>query len=57
METLHRKRKGVPAEMKGIKLKKGEHVSVWKDRLMIMMWKKKKKNSFISTTHDKMVQN
>jgi hypothetical protein len=31
------------AEIKSTKLKKGEHVSVYKDRLMIMKWKNKTK--------------
>jgi hypothetical protein len=44
--TLYQNRKGVTAEIKNAKLKKGEHVSVYKDRLMIMKWKKQK-NIFV----------
>jgi hypothetical protein len=36
MGTLHKNSKGVPTEIKRAKLKMGEHVSVYKDRLMIM---------------------
>jgi hypothetical protein len=36
MGTLHQNRKGVPAEIKDAKVTKGEHVSVYKDRLMVM---------------------
>jgi hypothetical protein len=43
METLCQNRKGVSAEIKSAKLKKGEDVSVYKDKLMIMEWKNKKK--------------
>lgn len=52
IRTLHQHRKGVSAVIKTIKLKKGEHISIYKDRLMIMKWGKK--NCLISTTHDKM---
>jgi phosphatidylserine decarboxylase len=52
MGTLHQNRKGVPAEIKSAKLKKGEQVSV---RLMIMKWKNKKDICLTSTTHDEMV--
>jgi hypothetical protein len=41
MGTLHQSSKGVPAEIKGAKLTKGEHVSVCKGRLLIMKWKTK----------------
>jgi hypothetical protein len=34
--TLHQNREGVPTEIKSAKLKMGEHVSVYRDRLMIM---------------------
>jgi hypothetical protein len=36
MGTLHQNRKGFPAEIKSAKLKTGEPLSVYKDRLMIM---------------------
>jgi hypothetical protein len=36
MGTLHQNRKGVPAEIKGAKLKKVEHISIYEDRLMTM---------------------
>jgi hypothetical protein len=55
MGTLHQNRKGVPAEIKSAKLKKGEHVSVYKARLMIMMWKNQKDIRLISTTHNELV--
>jgi hypothetical protein len=42
MGTLCQNRKGAPAEIKGTKLKKGEHISVYKGRLMLMKWKNKK---------------
>ena len=50
--TLRQNRKGVPAEIKQAKLKKGEHVSAYKDKLMIMKWKDKKDICLMSTTHD-----
>jgi hypothetical protein len=46
MGTLHQNRKGVPAEIKSSKLKKKEHVSIYKDRLLIMKWKNKKYMSY-----------
>jgi hypothetical protein len=52
MGTLRHNRKCVPAEIKSAKLKKGEHVSVYTDRLMIMKWKNKRDISLISTAHD-----
>jgi hypothetical protein len=52
MGTLHQNRKGVSAEIKSSKLKKGKHVSVYKDRLMIMKWKHKKYICLIITIHD-----
>jgi hypothetical protein len=52
MGTLCQNRKGVPAEIKNIKLKKVQLVSVYKDRLMITKWKNKKDVCLISTTHD-----
>jgi hypothetical protein len=55
MGALHKNRKGVPAEIKTAKLKKGKHVSVYKDRLIIMKWRNKKVICLISITHDKMV--
>jgi hypothetical protein len=39
MGTLHQNRKGVTEEIKKEKLKKGESVAVYKDKLMIMKWK------------------
>jgi hypothetical protein len=36
MRTLHQNRKGVPAEIKSKKLKKGGYVSVYKYKIMIM---------------------
>jgi hypothetical protein len=52
MGTLRRNRKGIPAEIKSAKLKKGEHVTVYKDRLMISGKKQKtkqnKKKIFVS---------
>jgi hypothetical protein len=36
--TLDQNRKGVTGEIKSTKLKKGEHVSIYEDRLMIMKW-------------------
>lgn len=57
MGTLRQNRKGVPSEIKKSKLKKGGHVSVYKDKLMIMKWKDKKDICLISTTHDdKMIE-
>jgi hypothetical protein len=56
MGTLHQNRKVVPAEIKSVKLKKGENVSFYKTGLMIMKWKTKKYICLISTTHNKMVQ-
>jgi hypothetical protein len=44
MGTVRQNKKGVSAEIKSAKLKKGEHVSVYKDRLMIMKWKNKKRH-------------
>jgi phosphatidylserine decarboxylase len=53
--TLHQNRKDVSAEIKNTKQKKGKHVSVSKDRLMIMKLKNKKDDCLVSTTHFKMV--
>jgi hypothetical protein len=55
MGTMGQNRKSVPTEAKGAKLKKGENVSVYKDRLMIMKRKNKKDICLINSTHDKMV--
>jgi hypothetical protein len=44
--TLQQNRKGVPFETKKEKLKKGEHVSIFKDKLMIMKLKDKKDLSY-----------
>jgi hypothetical protein len=52
MGILHRNRKGVPAEIKGTKPIKGEHVSVYEDKLVIMKWKDKKDVCLKSTSHD-----
>jgi hypothetical protein len=52
MGTLGQNRMGVPVEIKSVKLRKEEHVSVYKDRLLIMKLKDKKDVWFISTTHD-----
>jgi hypothetical protein len=52
MRTLHQNRKGMPDEIKKAKLKKGENVVVYKDKLMIMKWKDKKDICLMSTTHD-----
>jgi hypothetical protein len=43
--TLHQNRKDIPAEIKSTKLKKGENVSVYKDRPMIR--KQKNKEIFV----------
>lgn len=50
--TLRQNRKGVPNEIKQAKLKKGEHVSAYKDKLMVIKWKDKKDICLMSTTHD-----
>jgi hypothetical protein len=42
MGILCQNRKGVPVEVKNAKLKKGEHISIFRDKLMIMKWKDKK---------------
>jgi hypothetical protein len=53
MGTLRRNRKGVPAEIKSAKLKKkGELVSDYKHRLMIMKWINEKDICLISITYD-----
>ena len=52
MGTLCQNRKGVPTEIKKTKLKKGEHVSAYKDKLIIMKWKDKKDTHLMSTVHD-----
>jgi hypothetical protein len=52
MRSSCQNRKGVPAEIKCAKLKKGEHVSVYKDRPMIMKVKQKD-NCLRNTTYDK----
>jgi hypothetical protein len=54
MGTWRKNRKGVSAEIKSAELKKGEHVSVCKDRLM--KWKNEKDICLINFTHDIMVQ-
>jgi hypothetical protein len=54
MGILHQNRKGVSAEIKSAKLKKGEHVSVCKDRLMEMEVGEEG-IVLLSTTHDKIV--
>jgi hypothetical protein len=54
--TFRQNRKAFPAEILSTKLKKGEHFSVYKERLMIMMCKDKKDICLVSTIHyDKMV--
>jgi hypothetical protein len=50
--SLHHKRKGVPAEIKKAKMKKGEHVPIFKDKLMTMKWKDKEDICLVNTTHD-----
>jgi hypothetical protein len=52
MGTLRRNRNGAPAEIKSAKLKMGEHISINKDRLMIMRMNDEKDVCLISTTHD-----
>jgi hypothetical protein len=52
MVTTHQNKKGVNAEIKSAKLKNEEHISVYKDRLMIKRWKDKPDICLISTTHD-----
>jgi hypothetical protein len=52
MGTSCQNRKGVAVEIKSTKLKKGKHVSVYKDRLMIRKWKNEKDICLINTTHD-----
>jgi hypothetical protein len=55
MGTLHQNRNGVPAEIKGAKLTKGECVSVYKGNLMIMKWENKNNMYLVGITHyDKM---
>jgi hypothetical protein len=49
MGTLHQNKKGVPAEIRNAKLKKREHVSIYKDRLLIMKWKNKKRYMYHSS--------
>ena len=50
--TLPQNRKGVPSEIKKSKLKKGEYVSAYKDKLLVMKWKDKKDICLMSTIHD-----
>ena len=50
--TLRQNRKGVPSEIKKSKLKKGEYVSAYKDKLLVMKWKDKKDICLMSTIHD-----
>jgi hypothetical protein len=52
MGTLHQNMMGVLSDMKSAKLKKDDHVSVCKDRLMIVKWKTEKDICLTSTTHD-----
>jgi hypothetical protein len=47
--------KGVPTEVNGAEFTKGEHVSAYKDKLIIMKWKNEKDIFLINTTHDEMV--
>jgi hypothetical protein len=51
MGNLCKSRKGVLDEIKGTELRKGEHISVYKYRLMIMKWKNKK-DMELSTTRE-----
>ena len=53
--SLHLKRKGVPSEIKKAKLKKGEYICMYKDKLFVMKWKDKKDMCLMSTTHDETV--
>jgi hypothetical protein len=57
MRALHQNRKGVPAEIKSTKLKEGEPVSFYEDRLEIMKWRNIKDICLICTTPDKMIPN
>ena len=43
---------GVPSEIKKSKLKKGEYVSAYKDKLCVLKWKDRKDICLMSTTHD-----
>jgi hypothetical protein len=52
-EPYIKNRMGIPAEIMSAKLKEGELVSIYKDRLMIIEWINKKYICLISTTHDK----
>jgi D-Tyr-tRNAtyr deacylase len=42
----------LPAEITSIKLKRGQHVSVYKDRQTVMKWNTKKDICLVITIHD-----
>lgn len=50
--NLASKRKVVLNEIKDVLLKKGEHVSVYKDRFLIMKWKNRKYICCVRTMKD-----
>ncbi len=50
--TLRLNRKGVPAIIKDKKLKKGEVVAAFKNKIMVLKWKDKKDVTMLSTIHD-----
>jgi hypothetical protein len=52
MGTLRQNKTALPAEIMSTKLKNGEHISVYTERLMIMRCKDKKGICLVSTTHD-----
>jgi hypothetical protein len=53
MGTLHQNRKGVHDEIKKAKLKKGNNMAVYKDKLMFLKRKNKKDVCLMSNIHDK----
>lgn len=50
--TLRKNRKGIPKEILKAKLKKGQDITMYKGKLMVMQWRDKKEVLMISTTHD-----
>lgn len=54
--TMRINRKGIPLQIKKQKLKKGDHVAMFRKKLMVLKWRDKKDITMISSTHDNAMQ-
>ncbi|XP_013773405.1 piggyBac transposable element-derived protein 4-like [Limulus polyphemus] len=50
--TLRKNLKEIPKEVSKAKLKKGQDITMYKGKLMVMQWRDKREVMMISTTHD-----